>query len=577
MYNLQDIKCDNPNFELTKLIKYGSCVKCIYKCTECKFTSPCVNLFDEIKTPKRGPNPGELTRMLVSALQETPIGIKRGRFLMAAGLNIPPPTKRTLQRHSNFVANEIKELNDNDMKKKLETVKEVNRIRGVKEPSHIPVAIDTRYNSMHIVSTKKPGQNASQAISLACEQVTDHKFIVASVFHNKLCWTGSWLKGKGLNVTCPDGHAGTCTANVKPTNPLSEYLMGKEIGLQIDRQNVLVKYAVTDGDGRGAEGINDALKVLHPLWKVERQADPIHLGRSQFRQSNSANFSLNMFYGSTREKKKQGQKVLSQDLKARCSLVFNEMWKENCGNLEKIKKCLPRVLDATVRCYTGDCSKCPTSSYVCGGGHTNCWWLRSMYLGANKLTNLNMDDNDKLIMQELLKMKLSEEALMKMKFNFNTQKCEAVNRALSVSLPKNVNFSRNFEGRASAIIHTLNNGIANSWKQKAECIGFKISQGSFKHLEQMQRECERNKVYQNTPERKKKNLQQTGQKIKDHVEEKEQSKFKDRYQKGQLDPKLNTAFVQSTKDDHSYGRVMPAKKNIPTRSCTSKIPKSKKT
>ncbi|CAC5404695.1 unnamed protein product [Mytilus coruscus] len=163
------------------------------------------------------------------------------------------------------------------MKKKLETVKEVNRIRGVKETSHTHVAIDTRYNSMHIVSTKKPGQNASQAISLA------------------------W---KGLDVTCPDGHAGTCTANVKPTTPLSEYLMGKEIGLQIDRQNVLIKYTVTDGDGRGAEGINDTLKVLHPLWKVERQADPIHLGRSQFRQSNSANFSLNMFPGSTREKKK---------------------------------------------------------------------------------------------------------------------------------------------------------------------------------------------------------------------------------------------------------------------------------
>ncbi|VDH89533.1 Hypothetical predicted protein [Mytilus galloprovincialis] len=116
------------------------------------------------------------------------------------------------------------------MKTKLETVKEVNIIRIVKEPSHIPVATDTRYNSMHIVSSKT-GQNASQTISLACEQVTDHKFIVASVFHNKLCWTGSWLKGKGLNVTCPDGHAGTCTANVKPTNPSSEYLMGKEIGL----------------------------------------------------------------------------------------------------------------------------------------------------------------------------------------------------------------------------------------------------------------------------------------------------------------------------------------------------------
>lgn len=74
-----------------------------------------------------------------------------------------------------------------------------------------------------------------------------------------------------------------------------------------------------------------------------------------------------------------------------------------------------------------------------------------------------MDNKDKLIMQELLKMKLSEEALMKMKFNHNTQKGESVNRALSVSLPKNMNFSRNLKGgRASSIIHTLNNGTAYS-------------------------------------------------------------------------------------------------------------------
>lgn len=57
-----------------------------------------------------------------------------------------------------------------------------------------------------------------------------------------------------------------------------------------------------------------------------------------------------------------------------------------------------------------------------------------------------MDNKDKLIMQELLKMKLSEEVLMKMIFNHNTQKGEAVNRSLSVSLPKNVNFSRNLKG-----------------------------------------------------------------------------------------------------------------------------------
>ncbi|CAC5412160.1 unnamed protein product [Mytilus coruscus] len=70
LHNLQDIKCDNPHFELKKEIKYGSCVKCIYKCIKCKFTSPRVNLYDEIETLKPGPNPGELTRMFASALQE---------------------------------------------------------------------------------------------------------------------------------------------------------------------------------------------------------------------------------------------------------------------------------------------------------------------------------------------------------------------------------------------------------------------------------------------------------------------------------------------------------------------------
>ncbi|CAC5423099.1 KIF14 [Mytilus coruscus] len=58
-------------------------------------------------------------------------------------------------------------------------------------------------------------------------------------------------------------------------------------------QNVLIKYVVTDGDGRGAEGINEALKVLQKLWKVEHQADPIHLEQSQFRQRKMKTFGIN--------------------------------------------------------------------------------------------------------------------------------------------------------------------------------------------------------------------------------------------------------------------------------------------
>ena len=48
-----------------------------------------------------------------------------------------------------------------------------------------------------------------------------------------------------------------------------------------------------------------------------------------------------------------------------------------------------------------------------------------MYLGVNKITKLNMDENDKQTVLELLKMKLSEGALTNMKLNTDTQKCES--------------------------------------------------------------------------------------------------------------------------------------------------------
>ena len=56
-----------------------------------------------------------------------------------------------------------------------------------------------------------------------------------------------------------------------------------------------MKYATTDGDGRSAEGLNDALKILTPLWRVEILANTIHLGQSHFKYAMKAAFSPSMF------------------------------------------------------------------------------------------------------------------------------------------------------------------------------------------------------------------------------------------------------------------------------------------
>lgn len=82
-----------------------------------------------------------------------------------------------------------------------------------------------------------------------------------------------------------------------------------------------------------------------------------------------------------------------------------------------------------------------------------------------------MNNNDKALLQDVLKMKLSEQALESLKLNTDTQKCEAMNRPPSVSLPKNVNFARNLPGRALSTIHRLNNGPELSIQQKLTALG----------------------------------------------------------------------------------------------------------
>ena len=48
-----------------------------------------------------------------------------------------------------------------------------------------------------------------------------------------------------------------------------------------------------------AVGLDQAMKVLHPMWKVKRQADPNYLAQGQFRQCYKSQFGADMFPGAT--------------------------------------------------------------------------------------------------------------------------------------------------------------------------------------------------------------------------------------------------------------------------------------
>ena len=183
-----------------------------------------------------------------------------------------------------------------------------------------------------------------------------------------------------------------------------------------------------------------------------------------------------MFSGiTTREGHNIKQKIISQDVNACSSLVFKKLMEETCGDMQIMKTKLPLTLDATIWCYSGNCSKCRRHSKVCGEGHKANWRLNSKFLGLHNVTQLNMTENDKEILLEITKIKLSLEAAEWMKLNTDTQKCESVNRSFSVTVPKTVNYSRNFGDRVGSTIHSRNNGLGQSLLKKVTNIGSSLS------------------------------------------------------------------------------------------------------
>ena len=124
-----------------------------------------------------------------------------------------------------------------------------------------------------------------------------------------------------------------------------------------------------------------------------------------------------------------------------------------------------------MRCYEGDYTNHRWHSLVCQSGVTNSWWQCSMYLSVNKIASVNMDNNDLALLQDVLKKKLSEQALDSLKLNTDTQKCKAINCSRSDSLPKNVTFARNLMGHALSTIHRLNNDPELSVQQKLATVG----------------------------------------------------------------------------------------------------------
>ena len=130
---------------------------------------------------------------------------------------------------------------------------------------------------------------------------------------------------------------------------------------------------------------------------------------------------------------------------------------------------LPSIREVAVECYAGDCSRCPGDSLVCSGvGGEGDWWVKSRHLPPHKVQSLEMNANDKRILDTILEVRLSEQAVLSVTSGTSTQKCEAYNRGTLSVLPKEVNLARNFAGPLASKTLQLNNSLQYAVEQKTE-------------------------------------------------------------------------------------------------------------
>ena len=162
-----------------------------------------------------------------------------------------------------------------------------------------------------------------------------------------------------------------------------------------------------------------------------------HLARTQQRLIERQEFSREMFGSNTKVVYDKIKKRFARDVSYRSSAEFTSALQRYGHDVDKLVCWLSFVTDCLVQCYSGNCRLCMSYSLVCKGDS-----MRSYLPKEHSKVFMSLEDKQKL--RTCLALRFSRAAIESTKFNSNTQKCEAVNRAYIKSVPKSVTYSRNY-------------------------------------------------------------------------------------------------------------------------------------
>ena len=480
--------CKKPDFALGQEIQWGIMVKQSWKCLNCSFETPVVNFYDEVDSPteKTGPKAAKQNVAFVTALMHTSIGVARGQILLNA-LDVPIASKNTMFRISRQVSASLADLSKESMSEMLHA--EAARTGG-----EIHLTLDARYNTPRWSCDRRNGlHNTTQFVTLAMAN-TPSKPIVSQYIENKVCPTGTALLLQGKDIQCP-GHPG-CTATLNRYEGLTERKAGQHIGRSIGEQGIRITHVTTDGDAKLFKGVEEVTQT-----PVQRCSDTVHLGQLQTKRAKETEWSEYLFSGCssrTRGKKKEYANALAMDIRNRSFAILKSLHHKYKGQLTEIQKAAKDSVLAAICCYQGDCKDCPRNTTACLGtedSSESSWLLKSSLLQEHKITNLNTTATDVELMKDIFEIVLGHDNLEKTKFLSHTNHNEAANRSMSVSLPKNIKYSRALHGRVACVVDTWNYGLGEAIRRQHRRLGLNISRGQAKVLKRLQCQSRYHKAY----------------------------------------------------------------------------------
>lgn len=513
-------------------------------CDKCQFISDKYKLYNEISSTKKGPKAAAINFGMQVGLSQVSMGSAGLRKILLSG-NIPAPSTKGMQNSANKVAENIVELNKDDMYKIRQEVKVINKMRGHPE-NEIDIEGDACYNNpIYSGVNKTPFQPATQSCYVLVENMTDKKLVVNLITKNKLCSHGKDHSNENISTkNCK------CTQNLKMVQNIGNEEDSAKEGLKtMYSEGFEIRHLTTDPDTSAYKAADDLAQENKSEISPQHLIDTRHFSENQRRHIKKKDNILKLMPALLKGEKDKLHSRFATDLSHRCHAEYESALSKCNGDMFQFKRTVSHAVDAIVLCYQGNHFLCKANSFVCKGQLNNNWIQRSRYLSSDFKLKLSIKEQTEV--RKCVNFRLGPKELDKTKLGTNSQKSECVNKIIRRSLPNRVTFSKNFHGRANSAVHAANYGPGESIMALCVSVGSPISVGSKVHksLKQEQEIYEKNKEYQKSDKRKAKRKLKIDSNYELYSKHQEEVK----YRKGMLlreNKKVRDKEVKAAKGDH---------------------------